>query len=113
MSFILNADLYSMQEYVRTVNVEHGWYDIERPISADVALLHSEVSEAYEAYRKGRMFEKHEGQYDPSSFPAELADILIRLLDTADRAEVDLYKAFLAKMKYNEGRSYRHGGKAE
>lgn len=128
-----------MTQWVREVNERNGWHDDARPISADIALLHSEVSEAYEAYRDGGLDATVEyrnpvtdnyaivpkgdiNDYTwrnqgivgkPLGVASELADILIRLLDTADRLEVDLVEEFTNKMKYNATRGYKHGGKKE
>jgi hypothetical protein len=39
---------------VRKTNQQNGWYDDARTVGDDVALLHSEVSEMFEAYRADR-----------------------------------------------------------
>jgi len=65
-------------------------------------LIHSEVSEALEAYRKG----------DAENFAEELADIAIRLLDAAGGYGIDLESEIVKKHEYNKTREYRHGGKA-
>lgn len=95
--------LHTLQEEVRVINASNGWYDTERPFAADIALLHSEVSEAYEGYRNGDTANVHE----------ELADVLIRLLDTAERHGVDLEDQVLQKLHKNRLRGHRHGGKIE
>jgi NTP pyrophosphatase (non-canonical NTP hydrolase) len=41
----------------------------------------------------------------------ELADIIIRTLDTAQAFGVDIDRAVTAKMAYNATRPHRHGGK--
>jgi NTP pyrophosphatase (non-canonical NTP hydrolase) len=93
-------------------NVAHGWFDSDRSFGDDVALLHSEVSEMFEAYRNGdQTVTTTEDQYDAHSIHAEAADILIRLLDTCFRHGIDLTEAFDAKMIYNRSRPYRHGNK--
>lgn len=105
---------FLQSDYVKEVNMKNGWYDESRPFSADIALLHSEISEAYEAYRNKKPFYSGVGEgYDKDSVGAELADIYIRLLDTCGRYHVNLFKEFNKKMAYNEKRSYRHGGKRE
>lgn len=43
--------LAEMAEEVRLVNEANGWFADERSFGDDIALLHSEVSEAFEAYR--------------------------------------------------------------
>jgi len=117
---VRRAAIDHMQQEVYECNVAHGWFDAARVLGDDIALLHSEVSEAYEAYRKGSMEEyaydtdssvPGQPEYDPSSFPAELADIFIRLLDTCERSGVDLFAAFEHKLGYNQRRPYRHGNK--
>lgn len=83
-----------------------------RPFDADIALLHSELSEAYEEYRAGHPLT--EDRYDdgkPVGVPSELADVFIRLMDTCARWGVDIEKAVQEKLEYNLTRPYRHGGK--
>lgn len=43
--------LKEMQAEVREVNEANGWFESDRTVGDDVALLHSEVSEMFEAYR--------------------------------------------------------------
>lgn len=70
-------------------------------IPAKLALIHSEVSEALEAYRKG----------DKENFAEECADVFIRLLDMTHGLGLDLPRAITDKLVKNIGRGYRHGGK--
>lgn len=79
-----------------------GWHGEPRETGTLLALIHSEVSEALEADRKG----------DHENFAEELADVCIRVFDLCGLKRVDLEKAILAKMEKNKGRSYKHGGKA-
>jgi len=144
----LRHALEEMRQYVDKVNHENGWHDDDRPFSGDIALLHSEVSEAYEAYRDHGFHERvryatevdlddgnvrMETGYSivtrgdlndynwrtagrigkPEGVPSELADILVRLIDTASRYSIDLAEEFMRKMRYNETRGYKHGGKKE
>lgn len=48
----------------------------------------------------------------PVGLASELADIQIRLMDMADEIGIDLPGVTLMKHKYNQTRSFRHGGKA-
>ena len=80
---------------------DHGWWDTQRPIPELLCLLHSEVSEALEAYRN----------QDNGNFEEELADVAIRLMDMAEGLGIDLEKAILTKHEININRAYRHGGK--
>jgi NTP pyrophosphatase (non-canonical NTP hydrolase) len=46
-----------------------------------------------------------------SAIEEELADVVIRILDYAGGRDLDLEGALEAKMRFNDARSYRHGGK--
>lgn len=107
-------------------NVEKGWYEDDRTFGDEIALAHSELSEALEAYRDGGFADltkyfvfdaETPGQSrmvvnpKPEGVGAELADVLIRLLDTAYRHGINLEEEARRKMAYNKTRPYRHGNK--
>lgn len=91
---------YCLQAYETAKS--KGWYDEERETGTMLALIHSEVSEALEADRKG----------DKENFIEELADVVIRVFTLCGGREIDLGAAIEAKMLKNKNREYKHGGKA-
>lgn len=94
-------DLNSYIDECHSIAVEKGWWDRRRDIPELLCLVHSEVSEALEAYRKA----------DSEGFAEELADILIRIFDMAGKFGIDLEAALNDKIEKNRFRPYRHGGK--
>ncbi len=92
---------------------EHGWYDEPASFGEQIALCHSELSEALEEYRKG--FKPNDTYYSkgekPEGIPSELADCAIRIFDMCGYYGIDLEHIIKLKMEYNRTRPYRHGGK--
>jgi hypothetical protein len=101
---ITTADLYThgtdltpIQQEVKEVNVANGWYDAERDFETGIALIHTEISEMFDAYRDHLFADatdrkcqiKFEDQPEhlckPEGVGAEAADIFIRLIDEASR----------------------------
>lgn len=96
---------------------DHGWHEDGETnlVPVKLALIHSEVSEALEEYRNGditgREIYYNSGSLKPEGFGIELADIVIRVLDLAESLGIDMEECLELKMKYNESRPYKHGGK--
>lgn len=85
-----------------------GWYrdpqtgeDIDRNFGEVVALMHSELSEALEADRKGLVSDKLPGIDGRAE---EFADCIIRILDTAEAEGIDVAAAVILKNRYNRQR---------
>jgi NTP pyrophosphatase (non-canonical NTP hydrolase) len=110
----------AMREEVWKFCEQKGWHQDQNSMAEYVALLHSEVSEILEAWRDHHDAEPHykiikKGDsptvVKPIGVDSEMADVLIRLLDTAHIFGVDLFQAYAEKMAYNRTRPYQHGGR--
>lgn len=123
---LLTAALADAGARVFEVNVANGWFEEDRTVGDDIALLHSEASEMLEAYREHGLDDMtseiiHIDRSNPDDtrifppkpegFGSEAADVLIRLLDTCTRRGVNLGWEFRRKLAYNATRGHRHGGK--
>lgn len=90
---------------------QKGWWDRAPNIPEKLALIHSELSEALEEYRKGGDLAQWSIGQKPEGFVVELADAVIRIADLCGYLGLPLTLAVREKMKYNKTRAYRHGGK--
>ena len=112
-----STDLRDIQKAVWRTAEEHGWHKDDDNIPVKLVMIHSEVSEALEEYRNTPPESEVSDLYynglsdKPEGFGVELADVVIRVLDLAEMLDIDLTGIILTKMKYNESRPYRHGGK--
>lgn len=112
--------LSDMQDCIYKTAEDHGWWEGEPNIPEKLALIHSEVSEALEEYRKGIALDvvyTGDGKGimkpgdKPEGFGVELADAIIRILDLCGYLQIDMAELIALKHNYNLTRSYRHGGK--
>jgi len=111
--------LEEMQLEVHENNVDKGWFDRNRTFGDDVALLHTEVSEMFEAHRRWGIDDATKAGNitdlgdlpKPEGVGSEVADVFIRLLDTCERHGVNLRAEYERKLAYNRTRPYRHGNK--
>ena len=114
----LNIPLSSINGLGRAFNDNatlHGFYDEPRSFDRACMLIASEIFEAHEEYRDGRGFNEiyylPENPDKPEGIPIELADAIIRLLDTSTHYHIDMEHALDLKHAYNLSRPYKHGRK--
>ncbi len=116
-----------MAETVHANAIGKGWWDnptdsqgyavagkANRNFGEICALIHSEISEAFEEYRKGldpKVTYLAGPDAKPEGIPTELADTIIRILDYCAHEGIDIEAAMTRKHLYNTTRPYRHGGK--
>lgn len=117
--------LNELAKEIHQIAVEHGWWETDRNFGESLALIHSEVSEVLEDWRKGRPLNEIlwtveyylEGpsageviRNKPDGIPIEFADIIIRVLDLCAAYNIDIETAIKEKIAFNKDRPYRHGG---
>ncbi|MBC7181304.1 MAG: hypothetical protein H5U14_14625 [Roseovarius sp.] len=101
--------LSEAQRLAHKTATDAGWYKnpitgqpVERNFGEVIALMHSELSEALEADRKGLMDDKlpyRDGR------EVEFADCVIRILDTAAALGLDVAGALIEKNRFNRDRA--------
>lgn len=77
---------------------EHGWDSLQHE-GISIALMHSELSEALEAYRHGNPPSEHIPEF--SGVEEELADLAIRIMDHGCARGHRVAEAIIAKMAFN------------
>ena len=106
---VLEKPLDKLAKEIREVNKKNNWdivysndwQESNHKIPAVLSLIHSEVSEGLEEFRKDNREE----------FLEEMADVVIRVLDCVGGLTDNFENIVIAKLNKNRNRGTRHGGK--
>ena len=110
-------NIRDLQKEAHAIAKEKGWWDEDKPRTFGdcIALGHSELSKALEAYREHGLKDWRSHTYDdgfvdehphgekPEGVASELADVVIRVADMAEWYELDLDEAREEDEEFEEG----------
>ena len=82
--------LSELQREAHAIAKAHGWWDEGRTFGDLIALVHSELSEALEAYRVCGIVDCPHEHTEGAGVASELADVVIRVADMAEHYHWDL-----------------------
>lgn len=101
--------LNAVMELASKTARDAGWYNdpatgqpIQRNVGEVIALMHSELSEALEAYRRDLMDDKLPHR---KGIEVEFADCIIRIMDTAAALGLGVAGAVIEKNRFNKERA--------
>lgn len=114
------TQISDLVDEICNLNIEKGWREnatgaqegYEFP--AYIALAHTELSEALEAYRDkvwSSEVDDNHGGAKPVGVGPELADVIIRIFDMCGIWDIDIEAELARVIAYGWTRPYQHGGR--
>lgn len=119
--FAAKATLYDWSVLIYEWAETKGWNEkaATRTEGEWAALVHTEISEAFEEFRSGHeareiyFSREASGPEKPEGMPIEYADALIRILHWFAFHKINPIEIMQLKMSFNLDRPYLHGGKIQ
>lgn len=105
---VLGHNLNILASHINFIAKSKGFWETDRNVGEMLMLVVSELAEGLEAHRKD-LKDDHLPERD--GLEVELADAVIRILDTAYGLGYDIGGAVMDKLEYNQSRPYKHGKK--
>lgn len=103
------TELNGLVDHIHEQNVNAGWFTdiktglpLDRNVPEMLCLIHSEITEALEGYRKDLM---DDHIHTRKMIDVELADAVIRIFDLAGYLKIDIGGAMFEKLEYNKNRA--------
>jgi NTP pyrophosphatase (non-canonical NTP hydrolase) len=104
-------ELKAFQKEVYKCAEDHGFWEVknEHTPGNQICMMHAELSEAHEAIRGKDPQDEHIPEF--KAVEAELADVILRVLQFSEAYGYRTIDAMVAKHAYNLKRPFKHGGK--
>ena len=103
-------DLRTLQREAHAIAKAHGWWDEGRTFGDLIALVHSELSEALEAYRVCGIVDCPHEHTEGAGVASELADVVIRVADVGEHYQWALDAASIPEpeewMEFSPAKSF-------